>query len=96
MMPVSPKRTAEFKVAIDIALPSEALQRIERAMQTAVLAELATIDVADGYSVRMHAPTDEAVAKPRADAPADLLGGLITLGLWILPPGEIPPNAEIL
>jgi hypothetical protein len=51
-----------FKVRLDVELPSEALERIERAIQRAVLAELAETDVANGYSVLMRAPADEGAA----------------------------------
>lgn len=48
----------EFKVTIDVKLPQDALDRIERAIQKAVLIELADTDVADGYSVLMRVPAD--------------------------------------
>jgi hypothetical protein len=48
----------EFKVTIDVKLPQDALDRIERAIQKAVLIELADTDVADGYSVATRAPAD--------------------------------------
>lgn len=47
-----------FKVRLDVALPSEVLDRIERAIQRAVLTELAETDVADGYSVVMRVPAN--------------------------------------
>jgi hypothetical protein len=46
--------TQEYKVRIDIELPDGAHERIERAIQKAVLTELADIDIADGYSVAMR------------------------------------------
>ncbi|HEV7807167.1 MAG TPA: hypothetical protein VGO80_15200 [Solirubrobacteraceae bacterium] len=49
----------EFKVTIDVKLPQDALDRIERAIQKAVLVELADTDVADGYSVIMRVPADK-------------------------------------
>jgi hypothetical protein len=48
----------EFKVTIDVKLPQDALDRIERAIQKAVLIQLADTDVADGYSVDMRVPAD--------------------------------------
>ena len=48
----------EFKVTIDVKLPQDALDRIERAIQKAVLVELADTDVADGYSVALRVPAD--------------------------------------
>jgi hypothetical protein len=41
----------EFKVKIDVELPEDGRHRIERAIQRAVLSELAETDLADGYSV---------------------------------------------
>jgi len=43
-----------FKVEVDVQLPEEALARIDRAIQKAVLHELADTDVANGYSVIMR------------------------------------------
>ena len=51
--------TQEYKVRIDIELPEDAHQRIERAIQKAVLTELADIDVADGYSVALRVRGDK-------------------------------------
>ncbi len=41
----------EFKVVIDVELPQDAYQRIERAIQKAVITQLAETDVASDYSV---------------------------------------------
>lgn len=64
----------EFKVTIDVKLPQDALDRIERAIQKAVLIELADTDVADGYSVRMRGPIEAALA-----------AAVATEGIWIRP-----------
>lgn len=86
----------EFKVRIDIELPGEAFDRIEGAIQKAVLNELADTDVADRYSVVMRAPADRGDFKAAAaDAPdfggggpegadvRDPFGGGSTDGIWI-------------
>lgn len=65
----------EFKVRIDVQLPTEAFDRIERAIQRAVLAELADVDVASGYSVALRDP-NAGDDEPREDA---------TDGIWITP-----------
>lgn len=64
--------TQEFKVRIDIELPENAHERIERAIQKAVLTELADIDVADGYSVAMRVRGD----KDRPIAASEEEGGI--------------------
>jgi hypothetical protein len=66
----------EFKVTIDVRLPEDALDRIERAIQKAVLIELADTDVADGYSVRMRVP---------GPIEAGLAAAVATEGIWIRP-----------
>jgi hypothetical protein len=86
-----------FKVRLDVELPSEALDRIERAIQKAVLTELAETDVANGYSVLMRAPADEGATgagaaggaggpmgseRPEPGLP-DPLGDLVVDGIWI-------------
>jgi hypothetical protein len=75
----------QFRVRIDVELPEEACHRIERAIQKAVLSELAETDVADGYSVVMRAPAgDDAGAAEAADMEGDLFGGSgSTDGIWI-------------
>jgi hypothetical protein len=94
---VSKHAGKEFKVRIDIHLPEEVFDRIEGAIQKAVLNELAETDVADGYSVLMRAPADRVAAEAAtADAPRrggggpegadvrDPFGGLgSTDGIWI-------------
>jgi len=70
----------EFKVRIDVELPEEARDRIERAIQKAVLNELADTDLADGYSVVMRAPAN-ADDPTAAAAERSLLGGRSELGL---------------
>lgn len=67
----------EFKVAIDVKLPQDALDRIERAIQKAVLIELADTDVADGYSVVMRVPADQADKQSAAARIAPLDGIVI-------------------
>lgn len=64
----------EFKVTIDVKLPQDALDRIERAIQKAVLIELADTDVADGYSVLMRVPAnpgDRQIAGAQLPPPLD-------------------------
>ena len=61
-----------FKVRIDVELPSEVLERIERAIQKAVLTELADTDVASGYSVVMRAPANGEGAAAGAGGPEPL------------------------
>jgi hypothetical protein len=85
----------EFKVGIDLELPSDVLERIGRAIQKAVLTELADVDVASGYSVVLRGPNGsggvagrEAAAGVLSDAPEDdeptVLPGLeSTDGIWI-------------
>lgn len=84
----------EFKVRIDVELPEDVFDRIERAIQKAVLSELAETDVADGYSVVMRVPSKAdspgaAEARLLADLPPgterpDPFGGLgSTDGIWI-------------
>ncbi|HEX8581444.1 MAG TPA: hypothetical protein VF640_03910 [Acidimicrobiales bacterium] len=80
----------EFKVRIDVPLPDELHARIERAVQRAVLIELAGADVANGYSVAFRAPKE----REAADAPGGLgdsgrfdpstfPGNGSTAGIWI-------------
>ena len=45
------RQPKEFKVVIDVELPEDAYQRIERAIQRAVITQLADTDVASDYSV---------------------------------------------
>jgi len=77
----------EFKVRIDVDLPPEAHERIERAVQRAVLHELAETDVADGFSVAMRFPAESDAATQASDrlggSPSDLIGGPILEGIWI-------------
>lgn len=83
----------EFKVRIDIQLPEEALDRIEGAIQKAVLNELADTDVADRYSVVMRAPADRGgpeaaeadfgVGGPEGADVRDPFGDGSTDGIWI-------------
>ena len=81
----------EFKVRIDVQMSEEALDRIDRAIQKAVLHELAETDVADGYSVIMRAPASGAPAseftpadRPRGEEFPDPFAGLgSTDGIWI-------------
>jgi hypothetical protein len=82
----------EYKVRIDIELPEEAFDRIEGAIQKAVLNELADTDVADRYSVVMRVPADggdKAAAAEEADFGGggadvrDPFGDGSTDGIWI-------------
>jgi hypothetical protein len=77
----------EFKVRVDVQLPEEALARIDRAIQKAVLHELAETDVADGYSVIMRAPASGEFTpadRPRGEEFPDPFAGLgSTDGIWI-------------
>jgi hypothetical protein len=85
----------EFTVRVDLDLPAEVVTRIERAIQSAVLMQLAAIDVAGGYSVVMHAPAedpqppvspDEALAIAADKSPIRKLPELpigAPYGLWI-------------
>lgn len=50
----------EYKVRIEVELPDEARERIDRAIQRAVLLELAGTDVANGYSVVLGAAREKA------------------------------------
>jgi hypothetical protein len=50
----------EFKVVVDADLGDATLQRLEKAIQKAVLLELADTDVADGYSVLFRGDEGEA------------------------------------
>jgi hypothetical protein len=75
-----------FKVRIDVSLPPETLKRIEHAIQSAVLAELATVDIADGYSVIMRGPADDKSTPVRAEeSPGGVLEDIRTPGLWVEP-----------
>lgn len=80
----------EFKVRIDVPLPDEVHSRIERAIQRAVLMELADTDVANGYSVTLRVPSE----RPAADVsggggdpgrldPSIFGGDGSTDGIWI-------------
>lgn len=78
-----------FAVRIDVELPQEVLDRVERAVQKAVLTELADTDIADGYSVLMRAPVGregeaaEALVGERTERdPLAGLGGA-TSGIWV-------------
>jgi hypothetical protein len=82
-----------FRVRIDVALPSEVLDRIERAVQKAVLTELADTDVASGYSVVMRVPANGgggagaggpvATDRPEGGEPPSLPGLEQPDGIWI-------------
>jgi hypothetical protein len=48
----------EWKVRLDLELSPEVHDRITRRIQQAVLAELAEIDVASGYSISLRGPGD--------------------------------------
>jgi hypothetical protein len=77
------RATKMFKVRIDVDLPGEVLDRIERAVQKAVLTELADADIAGGYSVVMRVPANGdggSAAGAGGPAPADRPEG-----------GDIPP-----
>jgi hypothetical protein len=67
----------EFKVTIDVKLPQDALDRIERAIQKAVLNELADTDVADGYSVLTRVPADPGKSGQVAAAELPPLDGIV-------------------
>ena len=67
-MPERKPAHKEFKVTIDVKLPQDALDRIERAIQKAVLNELADTDVADGYSVLMRVPPERSQSGQAAAA----------------------------
>jgi hypothetical protein len=67
----------EFKVTIDVKLPQDALERIQRAIQKAVLIELADTDVADGYSVLMRVPADRDDRQVAAAQPQPPLDGIV-------------------
>jgi hypothetical protein len=75
----------EFKVRVDVELPQETLDRIEKAIQRAVLSTLADVDVADGYSVVMRVPdvvsAEEVIGGGRPRDPIG--GGGATEGIWI-------------
>jgi len=80
--------TKEFKVRIDVELPPEAHERIERAIQRAVLHELAETDVADGFSVQMRLPAEGSGGEEAADQGLDgpdlgSFGGPVLDGIWI-------------
>jgi hypothetical protein len=64
-------------VTIDVKLPEDALDRIERAIQKAVLIELADTDVADGYSVLMRVPADSGDGQIAAAELPPLLRGIV-------------------
>lgn len=49
----------EFKVVLDVGLGEDVLQRVEKAIQKAVLLELADTDVADAVSVEFQGDTGE-------------------------------------
>jgi hypothetical protein len=84
-----------FRVRIDVALPSEVLDRIERAVQKAVLTELADTDIASGYSVVMRVPANGdsgtgagaggpvATDRPEGSGFPPLPGLQQTDGIWI-------------
>lgn len=71
----------EFKVRIDVKLPPEVQKRIERAIQKAVLTELAEVDVASGYSVNLHGPDARTGADDDAFGPPGKR--IATDGIWI-------------
>jgi hypothetical protein len=60
----------EFKVTIDVKLPQDVLDRIDRAIQKTALNELADADVADGYSSQpcTRRPGDQHSAAPHSRA----------------------------
>jgi hypothetical protein len=58
-VPANAKHRKEYRVAIEIDLQPEVLDRIGRAIQRAVLIELADIDVANDYSVALRGPRYE-------------------------------------
>lgn len=66
----------EFRVGIDLDLDERAVARIEKAIQKAVLIELASTDVADGYSVALRAPQ-------LAEDDPGFIPDLQTDGIWI-------------
>jgi hypothetical protein len=66
----------DFTVHVGITLPEEAVTRIERAIQQAVLREIADTDLARGYAVALRAPRGEDDA-PDLEPPP--------LGIWIEP-----------
>lgn len=74
-MPMNRTHGHDFTVHIGVTLPEDAVTRIERAIQQAVLRELADTQLADGYAVSLRAPRGE-------DDVPDLE---VPLGIWIVP-----------
>ena len=67
----------EFKVVIEVDLPAETYQRIERAIQKAVITQLADTDVASDYSVALRAVEPGA----RAIGPGGSTDGIYIRGI---------------
>ncbi|MEP6651606.1 MAG: hypothetical protein ABJA74_17085 [Lapillicoccus sp.] len=65
----------DFTVHVGLTLPDEAIARITKAIQRAVLLELADTDLPNGYAVGLRAPGS------RDDDPKTK----VPLGIWIEP-----------
>lgn len=61
------KGRKEFKVVVDVELGPDVHDRLARAIQKAVLIELADVDVAGGYSVDFHGGADREIVGGRTD-----------------------------
>lgn len=83
-----------FKVRVDLDLPEESFNRINQAIHRAVLMELASEDVANGYSVALRPPPDDRAASASArladsdngdgfPPEIDPLGSITPDGMWI-------------